>query len=137
MYQIKKGPFEIVSCHCEVLLIIKFIKILVNYEFIHLQFELKFMFSIKATKFDKIFTIDLTLCSKRQIDVVKILSIFVAFLENMNFICYIDPLLCYTPALVNWPFTLQIGTARRQIVVRFIRKIKRNSLLHRSNMVAT
>ena len=86
MYQIKKGPFEIVSCHCEVLLIIKFIKILVNYEFIHLQFELKFMFSMKATKFDKIFTIDLTLCSKRQIDVVKILSIFVAFLENMNFI---------------------------------------------------
>ena len=29
---------------------------------------LKFMFSKKATKFDKIFAVDLTLCSKRQID---------------------------------------------------------------------
>ena len=29
---------------------------------------LKFMFSKKATKFDKIFTVDLTLCSKCQID---------------------------------------------------------------------
>ena len=28
----------------------------------------KFMFSKKATKMDKIFTVDLTLCSKRQID---------------------------------------------------------------------
>ena len=27
-----------------------------------------FMFSKKATKIDKIFTVDLTLCSKRQID---------------------------------------------------------------------
>ena len=34
------------------------------------------MFSKKATKIDKIFTIDLT---------VKISSIFVAYLENMNF----------------------------------------------------
>ena len=42
------------------------------------------MFSKKTTKFDKIFTVDLRLCSKCQI-VVKILSIFVAFLENMNF----------------------------------------------------
>ena len=31
-------------------------------------FKLKFMFSKKATKNDKIFTVDLTLCSKRQID---------------------------------------------------------------------
>ena len=30
--------------------------------------RLKFMFSMKATKIDKIFTVDLTLCSKRQID---------------------------------------------------------------------
>ena len=30
---------------------------------------LKFMFSRKATKIDKIFTVDLTLCSKCQIDV--------------------------------------------------------------------
>ena len=29
---------------------------------------LKFMFSKKATKFDEIFTADLTLCSKCQID---------------------------------------------------------------------
>ena len=40
---------------------------------IHAEFEkktglLKFMFSKKATKLDKIFTTDLTLCSKRQID---------------------------------------------------------------------
>ena len=28
----------------------------------------KFMFSKKATKIDKIFTVDLTLCSKSQID---------------------------------------------------------------------
>ena len=28
----------------------------------------KFMFSKKATKIDKIFTVDLTQCSKRQID---------------------------------------------------------------------
>ena len=39
-------------------------------------YPLKFMFSKKATKFDKIFTVKLT---------VKVLSIFVAFLENMNF----------------------------------------------------
>ena len=29
---------------------------------------LKFMFSKKATKIDEIFTVDLTLCSKRHID---------------------------------------------------------------------
>ena len=43
------------------------------------------MFSKKATKIDEIFTVDLTLCSKCQI--YKILLIFVAFLENMNFTC--------------------------------------------------
>ena len=34
------------------------------------KFEMyvKFMFSKKATKFDKIFTVDLTLCSNCQID---------------------------------------------------------------------
>ena len=46
--------------------------------------KVKFMFSKKATKIEEIFTIDLTLCSKYQID-VKISSIFVAFLENTNF----------------------------------------------------
>ena len=34
---------------------------------IYSNFLLKFMFSNKATKFDKIFTFDLTLCSKCQI----------------------------------------------------------------------
>ena len=36
------------------------------------------MFSKKATEIDEIFTVNLTLCSED-------LSIFVAFLENMNF----------------------------------------------------
>ena len=39
------------------------------------------MFSKKATKTDEIFTADLTLVKS----MVKISSIFVAFLENMNF----------------------------------------------------
>ena len=42
------------------------------------------MFSKKATKIDELFTVDLTLCSKCQID-GKISSIFMAFLENTNF----------------------------------------------------
>ena len=33
-----------------------------------LSFQIEFMFSKKATKIDEIFTIDLTLCSKCQID---------------------------------------------------------------------
>ena len=44
----------------------------------------KFMFFKKTTKFDKIFTVDLTLCSKYQIDREDFVN-FVAFLENMNF----------------------------------------------------
>ena len=40
------------------------------------MYYVKFVFSKKAIKFDEIFTVDLT---------VKISSIFVAFLENMNF----------------------------------------------------
>ena len=53
------------------------------------------MFSKKATKIDNIFTVDLVLCTMCQIDsedyvlcvklTEKIWSIFVAFLENMNF----------------------------------------------------
>ena len=39
------------------------------------------MFSKKATKINEIFTVDLTLCSKCQIDG----EYFVAFLENSNF----------------------------------------------------
>ena len=39
------------------------------------------MFSKKATKIDEIFTVDLTLCSKCQIDGEDFV-IFVAFLEN-------------------------------------------------------
>ena len=41
------------------------------------------MFSKKAAKIDEIVTVDLTLCRKCQI-VVKMSSIFAAFLENMN-----------------------------------------------------
>ena len=44
------------------------------------------MFSKKATKIDEIFTVDLTLCSKCQIDGEDFFSFFLAFLENMNFI---------------------------------------------------
>ena len=44
----------------------------------------KFTFSEKTTKIDKIFTINLTVCSNRQID-DEYLAIFVAFLENINF----------------------------------------------------
>ena len=47
--------------------------------------KVKFMFSKKATKFDEIFTVDLTLCIVSVKSTVKISSIFVAFLENMNF----------------------------------------------------
>ena len=39
---------------------------------------------MKATKIDEIFTVDLTFCSSVK-STVKILSIFVAFLENVNF----------------------------------------------------
>ena len=46
--------------------------------------ELKFMLSKKATKIDEIFTVDLTLHNFKSM--VKIASIFVAFLDNMNFI---------------------------------------------------
>ena len=42
------------------------------------------MFSKKATKIDKIFTADLTYVGSVN-SMVKISSIFVAFLENMNF----------------------------------------------------
>ena len=41
------------------------------------------MFSKKATKIDKIFTVNLTLCSKCQID-SEDFFIFVTFLENTN-----------------------------------------------------
>ena len=41
-------------------------KLLLSRYLIRLEF-IKFMFSKKATKIDKIFTIDLTLCSKSQI----------------------------------------------------------------------
>ena len=45
---------------------------------------LKFMFSKKAAKIDEILTVDLTVTTYCQIG-VKILSIFVAFSENVNF----------------------------------------------------
>ena len=46
---------------------------------------LKFMCSKKATKIDEIFSIDLTVCSKCQIDSEDFVNFLVAFLENMNF----------------------------------------------------
>jgi hypothetical protein len=48
--------------------------------------RLMFMFSKKATKIEKIFTVDLTLRYLVNVKfTVKIRTIFVAFLENMNF----------------------------------------------------
>ena len=52
------------------------------------------MFSKKATKFDKIFTVWRYVVSFKS--TVKILSIFVAFLESMNFICT-----CFSDDVVN------------------------------------
>ena len=52
---------------------------------IFLDISLRFMFSKKATKIDKIFTVDLTFYVVSVKSTVKILSIFVAFLENTNF----------------------------------------------------
>ena len=43
---------------------------------------LKFVFSKKATKFEKLYIVDLLHTVKST---VKISSIFVAFIENMNF----------------------------------------------------
>ena len=45
---------------------------------------LKLVFSKKATKIDEIFTVHMTLTYGVKID-VKISSIFMAFLENVNF----------------------------------------------------
>ena len=45
---------------------------------------IKFIFSKKATEIDEIFTVDLRLLHSVK-STVKISSIFVAFLENMNF----------------------------------------------------
>ena len=49
---------------------------------------LKFMFSEKATKIDKIFTVNLIVLVTIKLT-VKMSSIFVAFLENTNFICLV------------------------------------------------
>ena len=43
----------------------------------------KFMSSKKATKIDEIFTVDLMLCSKRQVDGEDFVN-FRGLLENMN-----------------------------------------------------
>ena len=56
---------------------------------------------MKATKIDEIFTVDLTLCNSVK-STVKILSIFVAFLENVNFNQKgIDPIVHYVPTRGN------------------------------------
>ena len=47
--------------------------------------HVKFMLSKKATKIDEIFAIDLMLTVYNLKLTVKISSIFVAFLDNMNF----------------------------------------------------
>ena len=55
-------------------------------------FELKFMFSKKATKFDEIFIVDLTYTYLVNVkSTVKISSTFVTFLEKMNFtsVCFL------------------------------------------------
>ena len=44
--------------------------------YIHKQVNVKFMFSKKATKIDEIFTVDLTLCSKSQIDGVDFVNFY-------------------------------------------------------------
>ena len=55
-----------------------------NILFLRLSGAFKGHFFKKATKIDEIFTVDLTLCSKHQID-GEDFSNFVTFLENMNF----------------------------------------------------
>ena len=47
--------------------------------------RVKFMFCKKATKFDEIFTVDLTITTYCQIEGEEFFSIFVAFSENINF----------------------------------------------------
>ena len=49
-----------------------------------LAIVLKFMFSKEATQIDEIFNVDLTVTTTVN-STMKILSIFVAFLENKNF----------------------------------------------------
>ena len=71
----------------------EFFKVTNNNIIFNIRTYVKFMFSNKATKIDEIFTADLTLCSMLVVctmylsvkSKVKISSIFVAFLENMNF----------------------------------------------------
>ena len=53
-------------------------------QWVEFLFEVKFVFSKKATKIDEIFTFDLTLCSKYQIDGEDFAN-FGAFLENTSF----------------------------------------------------
>ena len=60
----------------------------------------KVIFSKKATKIEKIFTVFLTLCSKCQIDGEDFV-IFVAFLENMNFTKK-DTTICISYKIINF-----------------------------------
>ena|ERR1712051_819615 len=68
------------SYYCRIYQISGFFKNIVKISLLLL--DLKFMFSKKAPKFDKIFSVDLTFTTYCQ---VKISSIFVAFLENTDF----------------------------------------------------
>jgi hypothetical protein len=54
--------------------------------FVAIASIIEFMFSKKATKIEKFFTVDLTLTYLVNVkSTMNIWSIFVAFLENMNF----------------------------------------------------
>ena len=54
--------------------------------FVAIASMIEFMFSKKATKIEKFFTVDLTLTYLVNVkSTMNIWSIFVAFLENMNF----------------------------------------------------
>ena len=59
------------------------------------------MFSKKVTKIEEIITVDLTLCSKRQINGEDFVN-FLAFLESMNFtFSFLDGIYLYDFLLGN------------------------------------
>ena len=75
-------------------------------------FQLKFILSKKATKIDEIFTVDLTLT-------VKISSICVAFLENMNLIIEFTnfTLIFFSPGGRMWSTLFRSSLLRRNRAV--------------------
>ena len=79
-----KSPEKIKELHNQYDIVVNFNIKLFQYT-LNMVHTLQFIFSKKATKIDKVFTIDLIISTKRQIDSEDFLSIFVAFLENINF----------------------------------------------------